>query len=47
VDVTTAVVLFAIAAAASGISYCLYLTMSIIKRDAGNKKMQSIAQAIQ
>jgi K(+)-stimulated pyrophosphate-energized sodium pump len=47
VDVTTAVVLFAIVAAAAGIGYGLYLTMWVIKLDAGNKEMQSIAQAIQ
>ena len=46
-DVTTAVVLFAIVAAAAGIGYGLYLTMWVIKLDAGNKEMQSIAQAIQ
>jgi K(+)-stimulated pyrophosphate-energized sodium pump len=47
VDVTTAVVLFASVAAAAGIGYGLYLTMWVIKLDAGNKEMQSIAQAIQ
>ncbi|MEP6888798.1 MAG: sodium-translocating pyrophosphatase [Nitrospirales bacterium] len=46
-DVTTAVVLFAIIAAAAGIGYGLYLTMWVMKLDAGNKEMQSIAQAIQ
>ncbi|HKN86858.1 MAG TPA: sodium/proton-translocating pyrophosphatase, partial [Nitrospiraceae bacterium] len=46
-DVTTAVVLFAIVAAAAGIGYGLYLTMWVFKLDAGNKEMQSIAQAIQ
>jgi K(+)-stimulated pyrophosphate-energized sodium pump len=47
VDVTTAVVLFAIVAAVAGIGYGLYLTMWVIKLDPGNKEMQSIAQAIQ
>ena len=46
-DVTTAVVLFAIAAAVAGIGYGLYLTMWVFKLDAGNKEMQSIALAIQ
>ncbi len=46
-DVTTTVVLFAIIAAAAGIGYGLYLTMWVMKLDAGNKEMQSIAQAIQ
>ncbi|MBA2253172.1 MAG: sodium-translocating pyrophosphatase [Nitrospirales bacterium] len=44
---TTTVVLFAIIAAAAGIGYGLYLTMWVMKLDAGNKEMQSIAQAIQ
>ena len=39
-DVTTAVVLFAIAAAVAGIGYGLYLTMWVFKLDAGNKEMQ-------
>jgi K(+)-stimulated pyrophosphate-energized sodium pump len=47
VDVTATVVLFAIVAAAAGIGYGLYLTMWVMKLDAGNKEMQSIAQAIQ
>ena len=46
-DVTATVVLFAIVAAAAGIGYGLYLTMWVMKLDAGNKEMQSIAQAIQ
>ena len=46
-DVTTAVVLFAIAAAVAGIGYGLYLAMWVFKLDAGNKEMQSIALAIQ
>ncbi|MEW6544937.1 MAG: sodium-translocating pyrophosphatase [Nitrospirota bacterium] len=42
-----AVIVFAIAAAAAGIGYGLYLALWVFKLDAGNKDMQQIAQAIQ
>src|SRR5689334_9634293 len=47
VDVSSAVTLFAIAAAAAGIGYGLYLALWVFKLDPGNKEMQAIAQAIQ
>jgi K(+)-stimulated pyrophosphate-energized sodium pump len=47
VDVSSAVTLFAIAAAAAGIAYGLYLALWVFKLDPGNKEMQAIAQAIQ
>ena len=46
-DVSSAVTLFAIAAAAAGIGYGLYLALWVFKLDPGNKEMQAIAQAIQ
>ncbi|MBI4401032.1 MAG: sodium-translocating pyrophosphatase [Nitrospirae bacterium] len=46
-DVSTAVIVFAIVCAAAGVGYGLYLTFWVIKLDAGNKEMQRIAQAIQ
>jgi K(+)-stimulated pyrophosphate-energized sodium pump len=47
VDSASAVVIFAVAAAAAGIAYGLYLTFWIFKLHAGNAEMQRIAQAIQ
>jgi K(+)-stimulated pyrophosphate-energized sodium pump len=47
VDSASAVVIFAIAAAAAGIAYGLYLTVWIFKLHPGNAEMQRIAQAIQ
>ena len=47
VDVSSAVTLFAIAAAAAGLGYGLYLALWVFKLDPGNKEMQAIAQAIQ
>jgi len=47
VDISTGVIVFAIAAAAAGIGYGLYLTLWIFKLDAGNAEMLRIAQAIQ
>ncbi|MEK7268316.1 MAG: sodium-translocating pyrophosphatase [Nitrospirota bacterium] len=44
---STGVIVFAIAAAAAGIGYGLYLTLWIFKLDAGNAEMLRIAQAIQ
>ncbi len=46
-DMSTGVIVFAIAAAAAGIGYGLYLTLWIFKLDAGNAEMLRIAQAIQ
>ncbi len=46
-DVSTTVTVFAIACAAIGIGYGLYLTSWIFKLDAGSARMQEIAQAIQ
>ncbi|MCP9453292.1 MAG: sodium-translocating pyrophosphatase [Nitrospira sp.] len=43
----SAIVTFALIAAAAGIGYGLYLAMWVFKLDAGNEKMQSIAKAIQ
>ena len=43
----SAVVIFAIMAAAAGIGYGLYLAFWVFKLDAGNKEMQRISQAIQ
>jgi K(+)-stimulated pyrophosphate-energized sodium pump len=47
VDLSTAVILFAVASSIAGIAYGLYLTLWVFKLDAGNKDMQAIAQAIQ
>jgi K(+)-stimulated pyrophosphate-energized sodium pump len=47
VDVSTAVVVFSILCAGAGIACGLYLTSWILSLDAGDKKMQEIAQAIQ
>jgi K(+)-stimulated pyrophosphate-energized sodium pump len=47
VDVSTAVTVFAIVCAAAGIGCGLYLASWIFKLNAGSKKMQEIAQAIQ
>ncbi|HEX2055551.1 MAG TPA: sodium/proton-translocating pyrophosphatase, partial [Nitrospiraceae bacterium] len=41
------IITFALIAAAAGIAYGLYLAMWVFKLDAGNKKMQDIAKAIQ
>ncbi|HXF93855.1 MAG TPA: sodium-translocating pyrophosphatase [Nitrospiraceae bacterium] len=46
-DSASAVVIFAIAAAAAGIAYGLYLTIWVFRLPAGNAEMQRIAQAIQ
>ncbi len=46
-DVSTAVMMFAVGTAAAGIAYGLYLTRWVFKLDAGNAEMQRIAQAIQ
>ncbi len=46
-DVSTAVTVFAIVCAAAGIGCGLYLASWIFKLNAGSKKMQEIAQAIQ
>lgn len=43
----SAIITFALVAAAAGIAYGLYLAMWVFKLDAGNAKMQSIAKAIQ
>jgi len=47
VDVSTKVILFAIAAATAGIGYGIYLTYWVLRREAGTAAMQRIAQAIQ
>ena len=41
------IIMFALAAAVTGIVYGLYLAMWVFKLDAGNPKMQDIAKAIQ
>ncbi len=41
------IIMFALAAAVTGIAYGLYLAMWVFKLDAGNPKMQDIAKAIQ
>ncbi len=46
-EMTSAVIVFAIASALAGIAYGLYLTMWVFRLDAGSKEMQQIAQAIQ
>ena len=46
-DVSTVVTVFAMVCAAAGIGYGLYLASWIFKLDAGNMRMQEIAQAIQ
>ncbi|MGH7208815.1 MAG: sodium-translocating pyrophosphatase [Nitrospiraceae bacterium] len=46
-DVSTRVIVFAIAAATAGIGYGIYLTYWVVKLDAGTAEMQRIAQAIQ
>jgi K(+)-stimulated pyrophosphate-energized sodium pump len=43
----SAIITFALIAAATGIAYGLYLAMWVFKLDAGNPKMQEIAKAIQ
>ncbi|HZN43736.1 MAG TPA: sodium-translocating pyrophosphatase [Nitrospiraceae bacterium] len=43
----SAIIIFALIAAASGIAYGLYLAMWVFKLPAGNQKMQDIAKAIQ
>ncbi|CAI4032881.1 K(+)-insensitive pyrophosphate-energized proton pump [Nitrospira tepida] len=43
----SAIVTFALVAAAAGIAYGLYLAMWVFKLNAGNQKMQDIAKAIQ
>jgi len=47
VDVSSVVIVFAIASAGAGIAYGVYLTFWIFKLDPGNAEMQRIAQAIQ
>jgi len=47
VDVSTGVIVFAIAAAIAGIGYGVYLTYWVVKLEAGTAQMQRIAQAIQ
>ncbi len=46
-DVSAAVMMFAVGTAAVGLAYGLYLTRWVLKLDAGNAEMQRIAQAIQ
>ena len=46
-DVTGMAVLVSIICSVIGIAYALYLTMWVLKRNEGNEKMRSIAQAIQ
>lgn len=46
-DLSTAVIAFAMASAIAGIAYGVYLAFWIFKLDAGSKEMQRIAQAIQ
>ena len=46
-DVSTGVIVFAIAAAIAGIGYGVYLTYWVVKLEAGTAQMQRIAQAIQ
>ncbi len=46
-DVSTRVTIFAIAAAAAGIAYGVYLAVWVFRRDAGSQTMQQISQAIQ
>ena len=46
-DLSTAVIVFAIASSVVGIAYGLYLTVWVFRLDPGNKEMQGIAQAIQ
>ncbi len=46
-DLSTSVIVFAIASSLVGIGYGLYLTLWVFRLDAGNKEMQRIAQAIQ
>ncbi len=46
-DVLTTVIMFAVASAAVGIAYGLYLAVWVFKREGGNAEMQRIAQAIQ
>ncbi|HIA14008.1 MAG TPA: sodium-translocating pyrophosphatase [Nitrospirales bacterium] len=46
-DVTAMAVLVSIVCSLIGIGYAIYLTMWVLKRDEGNEKMKSIAQAIQ
>ena len=43
----SAIIIFALIAAASGIAFGLYLAMWVFKLPAGNQKMQDIAKAIQ
>ncbi len=43
----SAIITFALIAAAAGIAYGLYLAMWVFKLPAGNQKMQDIAKAIQ
>jgi K(+)-stimulated pyrophosphate-energized sodium pump len=43
----SAIIMFALVAAVTGIAYGLYLAMWVFKLDAGNPKMQEIAKAIQ
>ncbi|MFO0768619.1 MAG: sodium/proton-translocating pyrophosphatase [Nitrospiraceae bacterium] len=43
----SAIITFALIAAAAGIAYGLYLAMWVFKLNAGNAKMQEIAKAIQ
>lgn len=43
----SAIVIFALIAAAAGIAYGLYLAMWVFKLNSGNQKMQDIAKAIQ
>ena len=46
-DVSIAVIVFAIVSALAGIAYGSYLTVWVFRREPGNTEMQRIAQAIQ
>lgn len=46
-DVSTTVIIFAVACAVAGVGYGLYLTLWVMRLSDGNKEMQRIAQAIQ
>ncbi len=46
-DMTSTVIVFALASALAGIAYGLYLAVWVFKLDPGSKEMQQIAQAIQ
>ncbi len=46
-DVSTAVIAFAVASATAGIAYGVYLTFWVFRLNPGNAEMQRIAQAIQ